>query len=124
MDSIGYPFVAEQLVLYESLLTTGGPRYESAPDARLRALMGCLSAPFKLLGGVALIVALAIGWLYRDRLGTELHRVFGPPAAGEPADRAWPAGHTGVGIGAVEDRLAQRVAGRFGRPHAIGGRLA
>jgi len=46
--------------------------------------MGCLSVPFKLLGGVALIVALAIGWLYRDRLATELHRVLDSSAAGEP----------------------------------------
>lgn len=45
--------------------------------------MGCLSVPFKLLGGVALIVALAIGWLYRDRLATELHRVLDSSGAGE-----------------------------------------
>jgi hypothetical protein len=45
--------------------------------------MGCLSAPFKLLGGVALIAALAIGWLYRDRLATEFHRMLGSSAAGD-----------------------------------------
>lgn len=57
--------------------------------------MGCLSMPFKLLGGVALIVALAIGWLYRDRLATELHRVLdssgtgdAPTATGRPGSRA------------------------------------
>ncbi|HWN17845.1 MAG TPA: hypothetical protein VNO19_02910 [Gemmatimonadales bacterium] len=57
--------------------------------------MGCLSAPFKLLGGLALIVALAIGWLYRDRLASELHRVLdwpaadeAPSAAGRPGSRA------------------------------------
>ena len=50
--------------------------------------MGCLSAPFKLLGGLALIVALAIGWLYRDRLATELHRVLDWPAAGEAPSAA------------------------------------
>jgi len=50
--------------------------------------MGCLSVPFKLLGGVALIVALAIGWLYRDRLATELHRVLDSSAAGEPPTAA------------------------------------
>lgn len=32
--------------------------------------------PFKLLGGLALLVALAIGWLYRDRLYTEVNRLF------------------------------------------------
>jgi hypothetical protein len=46
--------------------------------------MGCLSFPFKLLGGLALIVALAIGWLYRDRLAAELHRVLDLSGAGEP----------------------------------------
>jgi hypothetical protein len=56
--------------------------------------MGCLSMPFKLLGGLALIAALAIGWLYRDRLVTEVHRVFDSSAAdtgtaaGRPGSRA------------------------------------
>jgi hypothetical protein len=57
--------------------------------------MGCLSVPFKLLGVAALIVALAVGWLYRDRLAAELHRVFDlsgagdpPTAAGRPGSRA------------------------------------
>lgn len=52
--------------------------------------MGCLSVPFKLLGGAALIVALAIGWLYRDRLAGELHRVLdfsGAGAAPSPGGR-------------------------------------
>lgn len=39
--------------------------------------MGCLRLPFRLLGGLGLIAALAIGWLYRDRLSTELHRLLG-----------------------------------------------
>jgi hypothetical protein len=37
--------------------------------------MGCLSLPFKLLGGLAVVLALAIGWLYRDRLSAELGRL-------------------------------------------------
>lgn len=32
-------------------------------------MTGCLSAPFKLLLFLALVAALALGWLYRDRLG-------------------------------------------------------
>jgi len=47
--------------------------------------MGCLSVPFKLLGGVGLIVALAIGWLYRDRLASEMHRILDSSATNEPA---------------------------------------
>jgi hypothetical protein len=39
--------------------------------------MGCLSAPFKLLGAVGVIVLLAIGWLYRDRLADELRQILG-----------------------------------------------
>jgi hypothetical protein len=57
--------------------------------------MGCLSVPFKLLGGVALIAALAIGWLYRDRLASEFHKLLGssgagdaPAATGRPGSRA------------------------------------
>ncbi len=30
--------------------------------------MGCLTLPFKLLAGLLLVAALALGWLYRDRL--------------------------------------------------------
>ncbi len=50
--------------------------------------MGCLSAPFKFLGGLALLVALAIGWLYRDRLGAELRSMLGASAAGDAATAA------------------------------------
>jgi hypothetical protein len=57
--------------------------------------MGCLSAPFKLLGVLALFIVLAIGWLYRDRLGSELGRVLtfsagsdAPTGAGRPGTRA------------------------------------
>ncbi|MFL5402702.1 MAG: hypothetical protein ACJ8BF_07780 [Gemmatimonadales bacterium] len=39
--------------------------------------MGCLSAPFKLLGLLGLIGLLAVGWLYRDRIAEEFHRVLG-----------------------------------------------
>ena len=60
----------QELVLYESVLTTSGPRYESRLTIDSRSLMGCLAAPFKLLGVIGLVAALAIGWLYRDRLGT------------------------------------------------------
>jgi hypothetical protein len=57
--------------------------------------MGCLSAPFKLLGGLGLIVLLAIGWLYRDRLADEVHRLLGSGltpgetvTSGRPGSRA------------------------------------
>ena len=36
--------------LYESLLTTGGPALRVAPHPRSGPLMGCLTAPFRLLG--------------------------------------------------------------------------
>ena len=42
--------------------------------------MGCLSLPFKLLGGVVLVLALAVGWLYRDRLSAELGGLLDRPS--------------------------------------------
>jgi hypothetical protein len=48
--------------------------------------MGCLTAPFKLLGSVAILIALAVGWLYRDRLAGEFHRMMG--SSSSPASAA------------------------------------
>jgi hypothetical protein len=42
--------------------------------------MGCLSLPFKLLGGLAVVLALAVGWLYRDRLSAEVGRLLNRPS--------------------------------------------
>jgi len=39
-------------------------------------MMGCLTAPFRALGCLVLIAALALGWLYRDRLVEEGHRLL------------------------------------------------
>jgi hypothetical protein len=55
--------------------------------------MGCLTAPFKLVGGIGIILLLAVGWLYRDRLGDELGRVLGRNSgesgiSGRPGSRA------------------------------------
>jgi hypothetical protein len=58
--------------------------------------MGCLSAPFKLLGVLALVAALAMGWLYRDRVAQGFRGILGntgltkkPTAsAGRPGNRA------------------------------------
>lgn len=55
--------------------------------------MGCLSGSFKLLGTLVVLAAVAIGWLYRDRLSSELHRLFqwsseAPTAVGRPGTRA------------------------------------
>jgi hypothetical protein len=47
--------------------------------------MGCLTAPFKLLGCLGLIAALALGWLYRDRLLREGRRLLGGAEAVIPA---------------------------------------
>jgi hypothetical protein len=55
--------------------------------------MGCLLAPFRALGCLVLLAALAAAWLYRDRLlewGGRLLRDGPPPAAavGRPGARA------------------------------------
>ena len=47
--------------------------------------MGCLTAPFKLLGCLGLVAALAVGWLYRDRLADELAGLVGASVAARPA---------------------------------------
>jgi hypothetical protein len=53
--------------------------------------MGCLTAPFKVLGCLGLLAALVVGWLYRDRVlrearGLRDRVVHAPPA--EPAGLA------------------------------------
>jgi hypothetical protein len=45
--------------------------------------MGCLTAPFKLVGYLGLIAALFIGWLYRDRLATEARKVLSWSSGGK-----------------------------------------
>lgn len=58
--------------------------------------MGCLTAPFKVVGCLGLIAALVIGWLYRDRVVREGRRLLGrieapqvaPTATGRPGTRA------------------------------------
>jgi hypothetical protein len=56
--------------------------------------MGCLTAPFKLLGCLGLLVLLGLGWLYRDRLEREarqlIERVRGveEESGGRPGERA------------------------------------
>lgn len=61
--------------------------------------MGCLTAPFKVVGCLGLLAALVVGWLYRDRVVREGRRLLervetpggdrGPAvAAGRPGTRA------------------------------------
>jgi hypothetical protein len=47
--------------------------------------MGCLTAPFKFVGFLGLLAALAVGWLYRDRLADEGRKVLGSITGTEPA---------------------------------------
>jgi hypothetical protein len=39
--------------------------------------MGCLTAPFRFAGFLGLLLALAVGWLYRDRLTGEAQKLVG-----------------------------------------------
>src|ERR671921_12999 len=52
--------------------------------------MGCLAAPFKLVGGLGLILLLAIGWLYRDRVADEFRRLLGSRSGAETASTGRP----------------------------------
>jgi hypothetical protein len=72
--------------------------------------MGCLTAPFRLLGCLVVAAALAIGWFYRDRLVAEARRLldggrrggaYSAPA--EPTDRA---------LGAAQSKVASLRRGR------------
>ncbi len=47
--------------------------------------MGCLTAPFRLIGSLGLLLALAAGWLYRDRLLREGRRLLAGETAVESA---------------------------------------
>lgn len=52
-------------------------------------MMGCLTAPFKVLGCLGLLAALLVGWLYRDRVLREAghlrDRIEQPSAPSAPA---------------------------------------
>ena len=56
--------------------------------------MGCLTAPFKVIGCLGLIALLVLGWIYRDRVMREGRRVYDrlqtPGAAKPPAAMARP----------------------------------
>ena len=54
--------------------------------------MGCLTAPFKLLGCLGLLIALGAAWLYRDRLEHEARQVIERVRGVTPS----PAGRPGV----------------------------
>jgi hypothetical protein len=64
-------------------------------------MMGCLSAPFKLLGCLGLIVALALGYIYRDRLASEGRRVI------ERIQGLVPSSSGGPGISSLESAKAK-----------------
>lgn len=67
--------------------------------------MGCLTAPFKLLGVIGLVAALAVGWLYRDRLGTELKRIVNQSDSGEPTGAGRPGARALISANAKIDSL-------------------
>lgn len=73
--------------------------------------MGCLLAPFRLLLLLAIIVVLALGWLYRDRLGdiagAAWREARGMPVAAEDAGVPSPEGLT-----AARQKVARLAAGR------------
>jgi len=64
--------------------------------------MGCLTAPFKVVGCLGLLAALAYGWLYRDRVARDGRRLLGGVESGAGA--------------ASQDGPAARAKGSSGRP--------
>jgi hypothetical protein len=65
--------------------------------------MGCLTFPFKVLGCLGLVVVLALGWLYRDRVVGEAERLLGrapapvPHEVGRPGPRSLQSARAKVG---------------------------
>jgi hypothetical protein len=64
-------------------------------------MMGCLTAPFRFVGCLGILVLLFIGWLYRDRLTHEAQKVFGSRTAassstGRPGSRALVTAHAKI----------------------------
>jgi hypothetical protein len=58
-------------------------------------VIGCLTAPFRALGCLVLIAALALGWLYRDQVMRTAREYLGRADTGSPAP-APPAGRPGA----------------------------
>ena len=59
--------------------------------------MGCLTAPFKLIGCLVVVAALGLAWLYRDRLEHEARRVIDRVREAAPSGVASsPEGRPGV----------------------------
>ena len=54
--------------------------------------MGCLTAPFRLLGCLVMLIALGLAWTYRDRLEHEARQVIDRVGAAAPS----PTGRPGV----------------------------
>jgi hypothetical protein len=63
--------------------------------------MGCLTAPFKLLGCLVLVAALGLAWLYRDRLEHEARRVIDRVREAAPSTEGRP------GVSALESANAK-----------------
>ena len=64
-------------------------------------MMGCLTAPFKLLGCLGLIIALGLGYLYRDRLEFEARRLV------ERVQHAVPSSSGRPGVSSLESARAK-----------------
>lgn len=63
--------------------------------------MGCLTAPFKLLGCLVLLIALGLAWLYRDRLEHEVRQVIERVRGVVPSSSGRP------GVSALESATAK-----------------
>ena len=63
--------------------------------------MGCLTAPFKLLGCLGLLIALGLAWLYRDRVEHEVRGVIERVQGVVPSTRGRP------GVSALQSARAK-----------------
>lgn len=73
--------------------------------------MGCLTAPFKLLGFLLLVAALALGWLYRDRLAA-MGRAAWREARGEPSSEVASGAPAATSLESARRKIATLAASR------------
>jgi len=73
--------------------------------------MGCLTAPFRLLGFLVLVAALALGWLYRDRLAA-MGRAAWREARGVPAGETVSGTPAATSLESARRKIAALAAGR------------
>lgn len=73
--------------------------------------MGCLTAPFKLLFLLLFVAALALGWLYRDRIGDVARAAWREVRGAPPAPAVAAGTPTSAGLSGARRKIAALAGG-------------